>query len=61
MNRVILILLMVLLPVVALQAQSPKVYDETIDPFEQIDKAVAKAGTEGKYVVCQQGGNWCRW
>ena len=38
-----------------------KVYDETIDPFEQIDQAVAKAKTDGKYVICQLGGNWCSW
>lgn len=42
-------------------AQTPKVYDETIDPFEQIDKAVAKAKTSDKFVVCQLGGNWCPW
>lgn len=38
-----------------------KVYDETIDPMEQIDKAVAKAKSEGKIVICQVGGNWCPW
>ena len=38
-----------------------KVYDESIDPMEQIDKAVSKAGAEGKFVVCQVGGNWCPW
>lgn len=38
-----------------------KVYDEDINPLEQVDKAVAKAGKEGKYVVCQVGGNWCPW
>ena len=36
-------------------------YDESIDPFEQIDQAVAKAKTDGKYVICQLGGNWCSW
>lgn len=38
-----------------------KVYDEEINPLEQIDKAVAKAKAEGKYVICQLGGNWCPW
>ncbi|MBR4898712.1 MAG: thioredoxin family protein [Prevotella sp.] len=38
-----------------------KVYDETIDPIEQIDQAVSKAKAEGKHVVCQVGGNWCPW
>ena len=38
-----------------------KVYDETINPFEQIDQAVAKAKASGKYVICQVGGNWCPW
>ena len=38
-----------------------KVYDETINPLEQINQAVAKAKAEGKFVVCQVGGNWCPW
>lgn len=38
-----------------------KVYNEEINPIEQIDQAVAKAKTEGKFVVCQIGGNWCPW
>ena len=38
-----------------------KVYDENINPIEQIDQAVLKAKTEGKFVICQVGGNWCPW
>lgn len=38
-----------------------KVYNEDINPLEQIDAAVAKAKSEGKFVVCQVGGNWCPW
>ncbi|MDD6253635.1 MAG: thioredoxin family protein [Candidatus Cryptobacteroides sp.] len=38
-----------------------KVYNEDIDPVEQIDSALAKAGAEGKFVICQVGGNWCPW
>jgi len=38
-----------------------KVYNEDIDPIEQIDQAVAQAKAEGKYVICQVGGNWCPW
>lgn len=38
-----------------------KVYNESIDPMEQIDNALAKAKAEKKYVVCQVGGNWCPW
>ncbi len=38
-----------------------KVYDETVNPIEQIDQAVAKAKAEGKFVICQVGGNWCPW
>lgn len=42
-------------------AARKKVYDETIDPIAQIDSATAKAKAEGKFVVCQVGGNWCPW
>ena len=38
-----------------------RVYDEKIDPMAQIDGALAKAKANGKFVVCQVGGNWCPW
>ena len=46
-----------------MQAQNAlkKVYDEGINPIEQIDAAVVKAKSESKFVVCQVGGNWCPW
>lgn len=43
------------------RASLKKVYDETINPMEQIDQAVAQAKSEGKFVICQVGGNWCIW
>jgi thioredoxin-related protein len=57
------ILTLAILAVLALgvNAQLKKVYDETINPMEQIDKAVAQAGEQGKFVICQVGGNWCPW
>lgn len=63
MKKIITLALTTLLFSFAAYAQSnlKKVYDETINPMEQIDKAVAKAKAEGKHVVCQLGGNWCRW
>ena len=43
------------------QEELKKVYNDEINPVEQIDNALAQAGTEGKFVVCQVGGNWCPW
>ena len=43
------------------QATLPKVYNEQINPLEQIDQAVAQAQAEDKFVICQVGGNWCPW
>ena len=43
------------------EATFKKVYDENINPLEQIDQAVAQANAEGKFVICQVGGNWCPW
>lgn len=60
MKKAILMAVSLMLAVGAM-AQLPKVYDEKINPMEQIDAAVAKADAEGKNVVCQVGGNWCRW
>ena len=45
----------------AAHAQLNKVYNDDIDPMEQIDKAIAQANEQGKYVICQVGGNWCPW
>ena len=42
-------------------ASAPKVYDEDVNPLTQIDEALSKAQGEGKFVVCQVGGNWCPW
>ncbi len=38
-----------------------KVYDENVNQMEQLDQALAKASSEGKYVISQVGGNWCPW
>ena len=48
---------------VAMTAQTSlkKVYDEDINPLEQIDQALLKAKASSKFVVCQVGGNWCPW
>jgi len=43
------------------QTALKKVYDENINPLEQIDQAIAKAKKDGRFVVCQVGGNWCPW
>ncbi len=45
----------------AQQTQTPKIYDEKVDAMKQIQTAIAEAQTEGKYVFCQVGGNWCPW
>ncbi|MDY6248236.1 MAG: thioredoxin family protein, partial [Prevotella sp.] len=38
-----------------------RVYNEQIDPLEQIDAALLQAKSEGKFVIVQLGGNWCPW
>ena len=43
------------------QVQPKKVYDETLNPLEQLDGALLKAKNEGKFVMVQLGGNWCPW
>ena len=37
------------------------VYDESIDPMEQLERALEDARATGRYVICQVGGNWCPW
>lgn len=43
------------------QTALKKVYNEDINPIEQIDQALVKARSEEKFVICQVGGNWCPW
>ena len=63
MKKVINTALMSAFFALAMNAQTTpkKVYDEDINPIEQIEQATAKAKSEGKFVVCQVGGNWCPW
>ena len=63
MGKTIVISLLSVFFVLTMNAQTAlkKVYNEDINPIEQIDHAVAKAKSEGKFVVCQVGGNWCPW
>ena len=57
-----LTLLLALLPFLAgAQEGVKKVYDGTLNQMDQIDKAVRQAKADGKFVVCQVGGNWCPW
>ena len=58
-----MITLLAVIMTVTVSAQSglKKVYNEDINPLEQIDLALAKAKSGGKFVICQVGGNWCPW
>lgn len=57
------ILTFAILAILALgaNAQLKKVYNDDINPMEQIDKALVQAKEQGKLVICQVGGNWCPW
>jgi thioredoxin-related protein len=61
-KRIILSFVAALIALMAnAQTSVKKVYNEDINPLEQIDVAVMKAHSEGKFVICQVGGNWCPW
>ena len=64
MKKILLVLAVALLSLAVNAQEQPapkKVYNEEINPLEQIDKAILQAQTEGKFVICQVGGNWCPW
>ena len=62
MKKIMIVLLVVMLATTMnAQTRLKKVYNESINPLEQIDQAVVKAKSEGKFVICQVGGNWCIW
>ena len=60
MKKIIFITLALFVMQVSAFAQR-KPYDESLNSMVQIDDAVKKASAEGKYVLCQVGGNWCPW
>ena len=63
MKRTLLLFVIALMMPLMASAQEglKKVYDGSIDQNAQIDKAVKQARAEGKFVICQIGGNWCPW
>lgn len=66
MYKLIALLTILFSPVGAAATESAqenlkKVYDETIDPLAQLDNAIASASQSRQYVLCQLGGNWCKW
>lgn len=61
MKKTLIIALLTLMCAHLSSAQGKQIYDEKIDPLVQIDDAVKTAAKEGKFVICQVGGNWCRW
>ena len=62
-TKMLMVALVAMLTALTAQAQTAakKVYNEEINPLEQIDQALAQAKAEGKLVICQVGGNWCPW
>lgn len=60
MKKILTFAILVVLALGA-NAQLKKVYNDDINPMEQIDKAIAQAARQGKFVICQVGGNWCPW
>ena len=62
MRKVLVVLLTILFSLSAnAQTGLKKVYNEDINPIDQINQAIVKAKSEGKFVICQMGGNWCPW
>ena len=66
MKRLLTVTFVLALTLMAMNAQEEtaapkKVYNEQINPLEQIDQAIVQARNEGKFVICQVGGNWCPW
>lgn len=63
MRRKIILTMLATLFALVMNGQTAlkKVYNEDINPIEQIDQAIVKAKSDGKFVICQVGGNWCSW
>lgn len=58
MRKIALLLFIVSL---SLNLSAQKLYDETANSEKQLTEALEKAQKEGKHVLIQMGGNWCKW
>lgn len=59
-HYLILSLFLLFSPLVFGQAL-PRVYDDSADPNAQLDSALVAAASGNRHVICQVGGNWCKW
>ena len=63
MKKISLLLTLAFVACISISAQNalPKVYNENINPLEQIDNTIVKAKKSKKNIIVQLGGNWCIW
>lgn len=61
MKRILLLTICLLVSYSSFSQEKKTLYDENADAVAQIQTAVKQASKDGKYVVCQVGGNWCPW
>ena len=55
------IALLLFIATLSLNLSAQKLYDETATWEKQLTEALEKAKKEGKQVLIQMGGNWCKW
>jgi thioredoxin-related protein len=60
-SKILIILTLVILSVTVEGQVTKKLYDPSLDGMKQIKGAVDMAAREGKHVLIQYGGNWCKW
>lgn len=48
-------------PTPASPSPQPTIYDQAADARQDIEQAIATAGSNGKRVLLMFGGNWCGW
>jgi len=61
--KIIVALIFTLLVYVPAQSQDSlfAVYNPKADAMKDLNEAVKQANSEGKHVMVQLGGNWCKW
>jgi thioredoxin-related protein len=61
MKPICLIVIALFLSLAAKPQQKTEIYKPDADAAIDIEQAIASAGTQGKHVFLQVGGNWCPW
>ena len=61
MKKILLAVLIIFTATTSLSAQTKNLYDPNENAEKELEYALTVAKSQGKHVLIQAGGNWCKW